>query len=131
MVWTLSVACILDETPAWLLDGLAKMHAAGWLPAALQSSFFLKGETLQPVTRLLEKIQEHERARLSLLAVSASARSVGLSSRRGGRALALTARSERRARSCSWIFSRRRVTGCSVSPLRLSLIHISEPTRPY
>ena len=74
MVWTLSVACILDETPAWLLDGLAKMHAAGWLPAALQSSFFLKGETLQPVTRLLEKIQEHERARLSLLAVSASAR---------------------------------------------------------
>ena len=57
--------------PAWLLDGLAKMHAAGWQAGGAAEPFFLKGETLQPVTRLLEKIQGGERG--LLLAVSASA----------------------------------------------------------
>ena len=61
-LWTASLACMLDETPAWLLDRLC--HVQGRLPAVLHSSFFLESCQLQPIVRMLHTVQEHEQRRL-------------------------------------------------------------------
>ena len=37
-VWTTSLLCLLDETPAWLLEGLRSVET--YLPAALHSTLF-------------------------------------------------------------------------------------------
>ena len=61
-LWTASLACMLDETPAWLLDRLC--HVQSMLPAVLHSSFFLESCQLQPIVRMLHTVQEHEQRRL-------------------------------------------------------------------
>jgi len=61
-LWTLSLACLLDETPDWLLDCLCSVQSL--LPGVLHSSFFLESCQLQPIVRLLHSIQSHEERRL-------------------------------------------------------------------
>lgn len=62
VLWTISLACILDETPNWLLHSLCAVESL--MPAALHSSFFIETRQLQPILRLLHSIQEHEARRL-------------------------------------------------------------------
>ena len=46
-LWSVSLACILDETPHWLLEGLRRVEHV--LPSALYSSLFLDPPALYPV----------------------------------------------------------------------------------
>ena len=61
-LWSVSLACLLDETPEWLLDGLC--HMESHLPAALRSRFFLPSASLVPIVRVLDSLHELETMRL-------------------------------------------------------------------
>lgn len=62
-LWSISLACLLDETPSWLLDGLRKVESH--LPNVVHNSLFLDGVTLYPVCRLIEGVVAQEKARLA------------------------------------------------------------------
>ena len=61
-IWSVSLACLLDETPAWLITALR--HSESYLPATLRSSLFLDPPALYPVCRLLHAVVRHEERRL-------------------------------------------------------------------
>lgn len=61
-LWTTSLLCLLDETPAWLLEGLRRVEAH--LPTALRASLFLDPPALYPVCRLLSGVIAFEETRL-------------------------------------------------------------------
>jgi len=61
-LWTISLQCLVDETPLWLLEGLRRAEHV--LPTALRASLFIDAAALTPVCRLLAGLKEHERARL-------------------------------------------------------------------
>jgi hypothetical protein len=61
-IWFVSLACLLDETPWWLLEWLRSVESV--LPSALQSSLFLDPPALYPVCRLLQGIVTAEKRRL-------------------------------------------------------------------
>lgn len=68
--WSVSLACILDETPTWLLDMLRRVEHR--LPSALYSSLFLDPPALYPVCRLLTTLCTHEQTRLKTVLRHAS-----------------------------------------------------------
>ena len=51
-LWSVSLACLLDETPTWLIEGLR--HVEHRLPNVVRSSLFLDPPALYPVCRLLQ-----------------------------------------------------------------------------
>ena len=61
-LWTVSLACLLDETPRWLLEGLRTVEHM--LPTAIYSSLFVDPPALYPVCRLLQALIGHETTRL-------------------------------------------------------------------
>jgi len=61
-LWSIALACLLDETPRWLINGLAMVE--GHLPMALHRSLFLPAESLMPVVRLLAVVHAQETGRL-------------------------------------------------------------------
>lgn len=63
-LWSLSLLCLMDETPSWLLNGLVRVEHL--LPAALRSSFFLPVRSLVPIVRLLDRAIEYEEMRLKM-----------------------------------------------------------------
>ena len=62
-LWSISLACLLDETPSWLLEGLRLVE--GHLPSAVRTSLFLDPAALYPLCRLLNGVIEHEEGRLN------------------------------------------------------------------
>lgn len=64
-IWTVSLACLLDETPEWLLNMLR--HAEHLLPSALHSQLFIDPPALYPVCRLLHSVLQHEEQRLETM----------------------------------------------------------------
>lgn len=66
-LWSVSLACLVDETPDWLISGLSTAHAAGMLPTALAKHLFLQSTSLQPIVRLLDTVQQHEQSRLQMM----------------------------------------------------------------
>ena len=62
-LWSISLACLLEETPSWLLEGLRRVEAH--LPKMLHSSLFLDPPALYPVCRLLQGVIAHEEDRLA------------------------------------------------------------------
>ena len=62
-IWSVSLACLLDETPSWLIEGLR--HSESLLPATLRSSLFIDPPVLYPVCRLLHAVLRHEERRLA------------------------------------------------------------------
>ena len=61
-LWTISLQCLVDETPNWLLEGLLRTEHL--LPTALKASLFIEPPALYPVCRLLGGLKGHEQARL-------------------------------------------------------------------
>ena len=61
-LWSVSLACLLDETPSWLLSTLS--YVENELPTIVHSSLFLRTVSLQPVIRLLNTVQQAESRRL-------------------------------------------------------------------
>ena len=62
LLWSVSLACLVDETPQWLLEGLRQCEA--YLPTVLHSSLFLDPPALYPVCKLLNAVIQQEEARL-------------------------------------------------------------------
>ena len=62
-LWSISLACLLDETPSWLLEGLRLVEAH--LPSAVRTSLFLDPAALYPLCRLLNGVIDHEENRLN------------------------------------------------------------------
>lgn len=54
LLWSTSIACLLDETPSWLLEGLRRVESH--LPTVLRSSLFLDPPALYPVCKLLQGV---------------------------------------------------------------------------
>lgn len=63
VLWSVSLACLLDETPSWLLEGLRLVEAR--LPSAVRTSLFLDPPALYPLCRLLQGVIVHEDNRLA------------------------------------------------------------------
>lgn len=61
-LWSIALACLLEETPTWLLTGLARVEA--YLPRAIHRSLFLQSESLRPVVRMLAVIHAQETDRM-------------------------------------------------------------------
>ena len=61
-LWTISLACLLDEYPLWLLEGLRRVESH--LPSVLHASLFFDPPALYPVCELLHGVVAHEEARL-------------------------------------------------------------------
>ncbi|KAL3917242.1 MAG: hypothetical protein SGPRY_006485 [Prymnesium sp.] len=61
-LWTISLVCMLDETPGWLLDSLCLVQ--GFFPKSLHGTFFLETCQLHPIVRILHTIRAHEERRL-------------------------------------------------------------------
>ena len=61
-LWSVSLACLLDETPNWLIEGLR--YSEGYLPGTLRSSLFIDPPALYPVSRLLHAVMRQEELRL-------------------------------------------------------------------
>lgn len=61
-LWTVSLACLLDEYPLWLLEGLRRVESH--LPSVLHASLFFDPPALYPVCKLLHGVVAHEEARL-------------------------------------------------------------------
>lgn len=81
-LWSVSLACLLDETPHWLLEGLRRVEHM--LPSALYSSLFLDPPALYPVCRLLKTLCTHEETRLASVARQASGSGLRLGGSNGG-----------------------------------------------
>ena len=62
VLWSVSLACMLDETPQWLLEGLRRVESH--LPDVIHTSLFLDPAALYPVCRLLQGLVVLEDARL-------------------------------------------------------------------
>ncbi len=62
-LWSISLGCLLDETPTWLIESLRRVESH--LPGVLQSSLFLDPPALYPVCRLLQGVIAHEELRLA------------------------------------------------------------------
>lgn len=62
-LWSVSLACLLDETPTVLLDGLRLIE--GQLPSMLHASLFLDPPALYPVCVILRAVVAHEQQRLA------------------------------------------------------------------
>lgn len=73
-LWTISLMCLVDEVPIWLLEVLRR--AEPMLPRALRASLFLDPPALYPVCRLLASLKQQEEARLK--AVRAHAHNVAV-----------------------------------------------------
>ena len=61
-IWSVSLACLMDETPTRLIDLLGAVER--YLPNVLHSSLFLEPPALYPVCRLLHGVLTHEEVRL-------------------------------------------------------------------
>ena len=61
-LWSISLTCMLDEYPPWLLEGLRRVEAH--LPQVLHSSLFFDPPALYPVCKVLQGVVAHEEARL-------------------------------------------------------------------
>jgi len=61
-LWSVSLACLLDETPGWLLEGLRLVGP--YLPGVLYASLFVPSTSLQPIIGLLHRVQTDEQSRL-------------------------------------------------------------------
>ena len=70
-LWSVSLACLVDETPSWLLEGLRRCEQH--LPGVLHSTLFLDPPALYPVSRLLQSLVKHEEERLARVKRRASA----------------------------------------------------------
>ena len=64
-LWTVSLACLLDETPSWLLEVLRRVESH--LPGVMRASLFLDPPALYPVCRLLSGVIAHEEERLRIV----------------------------------------------------------------
>jgi len=65
VLWTTSLACIVDETPSWLLVGLQMVEKQ--LPPLLHKSLFVPTASLKPVLRLLTIVCDFEGDRLRVM----------------------------------------------------------------
>ena len=65
LLWTVSVLCVLDETPSWLLELLRRVESH--LPNVMRASLFLDPPALYPVCRLLEGVIAAEEERLRIV----------------------------------------------------------------
>jgi len=61
-LWSISLACLLDEYPSWLLDALLCVESH--LPSVLHASLFFDPTALYPVCKLLQGVVAHEHMRL-------------------------------------------------------------------
>lgn len=61
-LWTISLGCLLDEYPRWLLEGLRSVESH--LPSVLHASLFFDPPALYPVCKLLQGVVKHELERL-------------------------------------------------------------------
>lgn len=77
-LWSVSLACLLDETPRWLLESLRTVEHV--LPTAIYSSLFVDPPALYPVCRLLQSLIGLETTRLQTVRAHAERASQGNSS---------------------------------------------------
>ena len=94
-IWSVSLACLLDETPGWLIECLRRSEFA--LPATLRTSLFLDPPAIYPVCRLLHAVLRHEERRLQTVAKHAEEAELGSYRERpvdgdGGRGLSRSGR---------------------------------------
>lgn len=82
-IWSVSLACLLDETPNWLIELLR--HSEQFLPSTIHSSLFLDPPALYPVCRLLHAVVRHEECRLQTVLAHAADESRKLASQQKGR----------------------------------------------
>jgi len=61
-LWSISLACVLEEYPPWLIEGLRSVESH--LPSVLHSSLFFDPTSLYPVCKLLQGVIAQEEARL-------------------------------------------------------------------
>ena len=61
-LWSVSLSCLLDEYPSWLLEALRRVESH--LPSVLHASLFFDPPALYPVCKVLQGVVAHEEARL-------------------------------------------------------------------
>lgn len=71
-LWSISLSCMLDEYPPWLLEALRMGEAH--LPSVLHASLFFDPPALYPVCKVLQGVLAHEEARLQTVRGHAAGR---------------------------------------------------------